>query len=119
MDLCRRYMGNAIHEVVVHGSQISYGKTFFTIDGNSVKRWVKMGTNPYDLEVEAYQALYSYKGELHLYETPDPSNKECHYGDKNLQINDQFSYTSYGQIKRWRIKIIQAKALGNELLYKK
>ena len=47
-------MGNAIHEVIVHGSQIAWGKTWYQIINGEVIRYIKEGINEYDIEVEGY-----------------------------------------------------------------
>ena len=111
-------MGNAIHEVIVHGSQIAWGKTWYQIINGEVIRYIKEGINEYDIEVEAYRAQYAYKGVLEGYETPDYDCSSCNY-NTDEQINDFFSISSMDEISRWKVQIMQRGQIGNNLLYGK
>ena len=47
-------MDNAIHKVIVHSSQIAWGKTWYQIINGEVIRYIKEGIDEYDIEVEGY-----------------------------------------------------------------
>ena len=112
-------IGNAFHEAVIHAWQLYKGLIDFTIVDNRYVMSFSKGVDIFSIEKRAYQAQYSYKGVLEMYESPSPDCEDCHVGSKTKQTNELFQFSSYKQITRTKIRMMRKGDTGDVPLYTK
>jgi hypothetical protein len=117
-------VGNQIHEVAKHGSQILNGDLIYSADASgTVRASTRAGLTNYDLEVSAYQAQYSYGGLLQVYRQAPAGSTEAMLNTMGQtagtvnQVNQNFSVTNHAQINTTLIQSMTESAIGNKKVY--
>jgi hypothetical protein len=117
-------VGNQIHEVAKHGSQILNGDLIYSADASGkVNASVRAGITHFDLEVSAYKAQYSYGGVLEGYREPvagspmATANTLGGFTNTPDQINSPFRVTNHSEINVGLVRSMMEAAIGNKKLY--
>ncbi|MEE9337836.1 MAG: RHS repeat-associated core domain-containing protein, partial [Methylococcaceae bacterium] len=118
-------VGNQIHEVATHGSQIANGDILFSVNaaGTGVNTAIGNGQTSFGLEVAGYQSQYSYVGRLSGFQTPAAGSNQATMntlggftGTAN-QINSPFNITNHSQINVPLIRSMTEGSIGHTTIY--
>lgn len=112
-----------IHEIVKHAVQITKGDLIYKIIDNEVKAIDKEGLSGINLEIEAYQAQYSYEGELNVFIAPSEGsiteilNKQQNILGTDKQLNEELKITDPKQINSSLLKNMMENIYGIKRMY--
>ena len=118
-------VGNQIHEVATHGSQIVNGDILYSVNaaGTGVNAAIGNGQTSFGLEVAGYQSQYSYVGTLSGFQTPAAGSNQATMntlggftGTAN-QINSRFTITNHSQINVPLIRSMTEGSIGHTTIY--
>ncbi len=118
-------VGNQIHEVATHGSQIVNGDIIYSVDaaGTGVNTAVGNGQTSFGLEVAGYQSQYSYVGALTGFQTPTAGSTQARmntiggFTGTSNQLNSPFSITNHSQINVPLIRSMTEGSIGHITIY--